>query len=143
MTASGVVCRAVSDGRVEVEFVAPRGCRGCEGVCLWRRLPAINRAELNTHLPLRAGDSVAVRLPHQYVLLGALFVHGLPLAAILCGALAGVAATGSDFGCFVGAVLGVALAALAAPRLRRRVERATLRALKLERQRPHAHTHSL
>jgi positive regulator of sigma E activity len=143
MTASGVVCRTAGDGRVEVEFVAPRGCRGCEGVCLWRRLPAIQRAELKTSLPLRSGDPVDVRLPHHYVLLGALFVHGLPLAALLVGGVAGVAATGSDLGCLAGVVIGLALAALAAPRLRRRVERATLRALTVELQRAHAHTHSL
>ena len=102
-----------------------------------------SRAQLKTSLLLRAGDPVDVRLPHHYVLLGAVFLHGLPMAAMLLGGLAGVAATGSDAGCLAGAVLGVALSSLAARPLRWRVEAATLRALRVERQRAHAHTHSL
>jgi positive regulator of sigma E activity len=110
---------------------------------MWRRLPAIQRAEIKTSLPLHSGDPVEVRLPHGYVLLGTLFVHGLPLAALLAGGIAGVATTGTDLGCLAGAGLGVALAALAARPLVRRVERSTLRALRVARQRADAHTHSL
>jgi positive regulator of sigma E activity len=126
MTATGTVTSVAASGRVEVEFAAPVGCRGCEGVCLWRRSPAIQRAIFDTPLPFAVGEPVVVTLPERYILLGALLVHGLPLAAILVGALAGVALTGSDFGALAGAVLAVAMALLAAPRLRRRLERTTL-----------------
>ena len=125
MTASGVVCRNADGGRVEIEFAAPLQCRGCEGICTWRRLPLVQRADFATTLPLQAGDHVDVSLPERYVLLGTLLVHGLPLAALLGGALAGVATTGTDAGCLAGAVTAIVLTAAATPRLRRRIEALT------------------
>jgi positive regulator of sigma E activity len=94
---------------------------------MWRRLPLVNRADFATTLPLAVGDQVVISLPQRYVLLGALLVHGLPLAALLGGALVGVATTGSDLGCLLGAVTAVALTVAATPGLRRRIERMTLR----------------
>jgi positive regulator of sigma E activity len=128
MTASGVVSRR-ANGRVEVEFATPAACRGCEGLCLWRRLPRVARAELATALPLRVGDPVVVALPQRFLLIGTLFVHGLPLVALLGGALLGVAATGSDLGCLAGAAAGLGFAAAATPRMRRRLEQVTLGAI--------------
>jgi positive regulator of sigma E activity len=133
MTAAGVVTRVAADGSVEVELAAPAGCRACAGVCTWRQLPGTRRATFATDLRLAAGEPVVVALPERYVLLAALLVHGLPLAALLAGALAGYAVTGTDSGAGLGAVAGVALAVLGTPRLRRRVEDGTLRRLTLSR----------
>ena len=127
MTAGGVVCRSVVNGRVEVEFAALPQCRGCEGVCMWRRLSAVNRAEFATALRLEVGDQVSVSVPQRYVLFGSLLVYGLPMAALLGGGLVGVALTGSDLGCLLGAMAAVVLAVVATPGLRRRIEKMTLR----------------
>jgi sigma-E factor negative regulatory protein RseC len=78
---------------------------------------------------LKPGDRVLVALPERYVLRGALLLHGVPLAALLFGALAGSALGGSDVAAVVGAVLGVAVALAATPRLRARLERAVTRSL--------------
>jgi len=66
----------------------------------------------------------------------------LPLAGLLAGALCGVAASGSDLGAAAGAAGGAVLAVLAAPALRSRLERGTLRRVEL-RTADDAHTHSL
>lgn len=134
MTASGIVCRAAGDGRVEIELAAPAACRGCEGLCSWRRFGAgAARAELPcTAAGLRAGDAVEVTLPEAKVLAGAAALYGLPLAAILGGAAAGNALTASDAGSLAGALAAVVLSAAAAPRLRRRLERWVLRGLRIE-----------
>jgi positive regulator of sigma E activity len=144
MTADATVTRVGADGRVEVEFGPPARCRGCEGACLWRRLPAPQRLSFDTPLALAVGEPVVVALPDRYLLLGALLVHGLPLAALLAGALAGVAIGGSDLSAAAGALAGVVAALLVAPRLRAGLERNTLRRVELRaRAHGHAHTHSL
>jgi positive regulator of sigma E activity len=127
MTARAVVRHAdAKRGRVELEFVDLPACRGCEGACMWRRLPATTRMRFATDLPLHVGDPVLVSLPERYLLIGAIVLHGLPMAALLLGALAGFMVTGSDLGSVGGAVGGVALAVIATPRLRRHVERAMM-----------------
>jgi len=128
MTARGVVARSAS-GRVEVELAQAPACRGCEGLCLWRRLPASQRIELATLVPFAVGDAVVVALPPRYVLLGTLFVHGLPLGMLLGGALAGIAVGGSDWSVLVGALAGVCAALSVAKPLRRRLEALTLAAI--------------
>jgi positive regulator of sigma E activity len=127
MTADATVTRVSADGRVEVEFGPPARCGGCEGACLWRRMPAAQRLTFESSLALTVGEPVVVALPDRYLLLGAVLVHGLPLAALLAGALAGLAVGGSDLTAAAGAVLAVAAALLVAPRLRARLERNTLR----------------
>ena len=82
MTAEATVTRVSANGRVEVEFGPPARCRGCEGTCLWRRLPGA-APHFDTPLALAVGEPVLVALPDRYLLLGALLVHGLPLAALL------------------------------------------------------------
>jgi positive regulator of sigma E activity len=144
MTADATVTRVSADGRVEVEFGPPPRCRGCEGACLWRRMPALQRLTFATPVTLSVGEPVVVAIPDRYLLLGAIVVHGLPLAAMLAGALVGVAIGGSDIGAAAGAVAGIAVALLAAPRLRTRLERDTLRRVELRPgARRGAHTHSL
>jgi positive regulator of sigma E activity len=144
MTADATVTRASADGRVEVEFGPPARCRGCEGACLWRRLPGTQRLSLDTPLALSVGEPVVVALPDHYLLLGAALVHGLPLVSLLVGALVGVAVGGSDVSSAVGAVVGLAAAMLIAPRLRAKLELDTLRRVELRPgARRSAHTHSL
>ena len=70
---------------------------------------------------------VTVTLPDRYLLLGTLLVYGVPLAALLTGAVLGMTAIGSDLGAAAGAALGLVAALGAAPRLRRGLERVTLR----------------
>lgn len=127
MTAGGVVCRSAADGYVEIEFAAQSQCKGCEGMCMWRRLPLVNRAAFPTNLPLAVGDRVDVYVPQRYVLLGALLVHGLPLAALLAGGVIGALLTGTDLGCLAGAVIAVVATVLGTPGLRRRIEKSTMR----------------
>lgn len=128
MTARGVVARSAAD-RIEIELALAPGCRGCEGLCLWRRLPSSQRIELAVDAAFAAGDAVVLALPPRYLLLGALFVYGLPLAALLGGALIGIAAGGSDGAALLGALGGLGTALLAARPLRRRLETRTLSAL--------------
>lgn len=123
MTARAVVREALADGAVEVEIAAARPCRGCEGACLWRRLPQAARATLPADGTFAAGDEVLVCLPERHVLAGAAVLHGLPWAALVGGALAGYAVSGTDLGSLIGALGGVAVSLSAAARLRGRLER--------------------
>ncbi|HEX6997082.1 MAG TPA: SoxR reducing system RseC family protein [Gammaproteobacteria bacterium] len=131
LTAPGVVA-AAADGVVEIELDERARCQGCRGACLWGR-PDASRARLRTELELGVGDRVRVSMPHRYLLLAALLLHGLPLAGLLGGAVAGLAATGGDGGAVAGAVAGVALVVAGARRAARRVEALALRHLVLER----------
>jgi positive regulator of sigma E activity len=106
-------------------------------------MAAPQRIVLATPLTVRVGDSVVVALSDRQLLLASLLVHGLPLAALLAGALLGVAIVGSDAGGAGGAVAGVVAALVAAPRLRRHLERDTLRRVEVRPGAPRAHTHSL
>jgi positive regulator of sigma E activity len=138
MTAEGVVRGTAAGGRIEVELAAPLRCRGCEGLCTWRALPPVHRAVLVTSLPFAVGDRVSVSLPERYVVAGAAVAHGLPLASLLVGALAGFAVTGTDVGSVIGAAVALAIAFAATPILRRRTERMLVRALVVERRRASA-----
>lgn len=129
MTAEAVVRGVEADGTVHVELTHGHACRGCEAVCLWRRLPARATMRAPSGVRLESGTAVGVSLPASRVLSGALLLHGLPLAGLLAGASAGFAATGTDFGCLGGAAIGLLAALGAAGGLRRRVEQATLAAV--------------
>ena len=72
------------------------------------------------------GAAVDITLPERYLLLGATLVYGLPLVALLAGAVIGAAWWRSDLGAAAGAALAVAGAALAVIALRRRLESALL-----------------
>jgi positive regulator of sigma E activity len=144
MSATGVVVGVARPGRVEIEFTTPPACRGCEGLCLWRRLPKARRATFAAHSSLAVGEHVVVTVPPYSLMAGVLVVYGVPLAALLLGALAGMALTGSDAVAAASAVLAVLAVLLAAPVLRRGVERLTLRSIDI---RPagddNAHAHPL
>ncbi len=105
-------------------------------------LAARRAHDVATALPLAVSERVIVALPDRYLLLVSLLVYGLPLAGLLGGALAGLAAVGSDLGAAAGAAGGATSALLAAPALRARFERGTLRRVQLH-SGADAHTHSL
>jgi positive regulator of sigma E activity len=130
-TAAATVTNVARDGSVEVELAAP-ACRGCEGACLWRRLPRAQRMTF-PHAPgaMACGESVVIALPDSYLLLGVSTLYGIPLAALLCGAVAGVVAAGSDAGAVVGALVGVAIAGLVVRAARAKLERSLLHRLEL------------
>jgi positive regulator of sigma E activity len=128
-SATGTVVGMSSDGLLEIEFLTPPRCRGCEGLCMWRRLPATQRATLASRVPLTVGQRVVVTLPEHSLLAGAVLVYGVPLGALLLGAVAGAAITGSEVVAAAGAVLSVLAVLLVAPWLRRGVERLTLRSI--------------
>jgi sigma-E factor negative regulatory protein RseC len=100
------------------------------------------RMTLSAERRLAVGDRVVVTLPDRYLLLVSLLVYGLPLAGLLGGALVGLAAVGSDLGAAAGAAAGATSVLLAAPALRARFERATLRRMQIVPS-ADAHTHSL
>jgi positive regulator of sigma E activity len=79
------------------------------------------------------GTAVTVTLPDRYVLGGAAVVYGLPLGGLLAGAVAAGAFLGSDLAAAAGAAIGAVAALLAASPLRRRLERATLQRLAVQR----------
>lgn len=78
------------------------------------------------------GAVVNVRLPERAVLLAALVLHGLPWITLLAGAIAGGVVSRSDWGVLAGALLALGFLALMTPLVRRRIEAATLAALRVE-----------
>lgn len=126
MTAPAVVAEISADGSVELDIAAGTACAGCAGVCLWRRLPDKHRTRLPAAVTLTQGARVLVCLPQRYVLMSAVLLHGLPWAALLLGAGVGAALAPGDAGTLAGAVIAVTFSIMMSPRLRRRLERATM-----------------
>lgn len=126
MTAEAVVVAARANGTVDLEFAPAPACAGCAGTCLFKRLQSTRLEWLATDGTLAPGMQVSVALPERRVLLTSLLVHGMPLAAILLGAAAGAALTGSDAGTLVGAVLALAVTVGSLRPLGRRLEQKTL-----------------
>jgi positive regulator of sigma E activity len=127
-TATGIV-RASEPGLVDVELEPPPRCEGCNGACLWYRVPHPERLTLAADTAFEVGAPVTVTLPDRLLLLGVLLVYGVPLAALLAGGVAGSVLLESDLGAVVGAGAALAIAVLVAPVLRRRIEAATIRKL--------------
>ena len=71
-------------------------------------------------------------LPERYLVLGAVLVYGVPLAALLGGGAFAALLFGSDLAAAAGAALALGVALLAAPALRLRLERVTLRELTVQ-----------
>jgi positive regulator of sigma E activity len=120
-------------GLVEVEVRRSQGCKGCAGLCMWRRLPDRGRERYRADCAFEVGEAVALRLPARSLLRGAVLLYGLPLAVLLAGGVAGQWWLGTDAGCLLGALAGVALILLAGPRFARRVERAAFEEVRVER----------
>jgi positive regulator of sigma E activity len=130
-SARGIVT-AVEPGHIEVEFDAAPRCHGCDGACAWYRISDRRRALLSTPLELRVGAAVTVGLASRHWVLAALIVYGLPLAAVVGGALLGWTLGGTDLGTAAGAAGALAGVALVAGGFRARWERLTLRSLVVE-----------
>lgn len=120
-------------GRIDVEFAAPPRCKGCDGACLWYRVADRQLVTFATPLDLGVGVTVTVTLPDRYLLLGALFVYGVPLLALLAGAVLGASVSDSDLGAAAGAALGLVAALGSAPVLRGGLERVTVREMVVQR----------
>ncbi len=115
------VCARNTAGRVDLEFLAAKGCRGCEGACNWFRRSAVSRFSVSSDEEYAVGQRVFVELPARYVLYGAALLHGLPWLSLLAGASVGALWGGSDLSCLAGAATGLALAAVAVGRLQPRL----------------------
>jgi positive regulator of sigma E activity len=114
---------SAEDGAVELALAEAGSCRGCAGACFWHSR-RVSHQRFRSEWPLQTGDEVRVSLPARWVLRASLLLHGLPLAALLAGAVLGSWVTHADWGCLLGALAGLALVLSSAPRLRARLERA-------------------
>jgi len=92
-------------------------------------MPQREELTLAANGAIPVGAAVTVTLPDRYLLAGALLLYGLPLVALLAGAVAGAAVFGSDLAAAAGAALGLSAALLAGAPVRARLEQATLRHL--------------
>ena len=129
LSADAVVIGARPGGRVDLEFSAPPTCASCAGTCLWRRLRAARIDSLPVSESVAAGTKVSVVLTSGRVLFGSLLLYGVPLLAILAGALTGSLLSGSDSGTLAGVLIATALLAFVYRRYRRRSERFLLSGL--------------
>jgi positive regulator of sigma E activity len=127
-SALGVVREREND-RIAIEVDAPPRCQGCDGACLWYRLPREPHLRLVVDADFPVGTKVAVTLPQRYLLLGAAVVYGVPLGALLAGGTLAAAVFESDWVAALGAALALVSAFVAVSSWRRRLERATLRRL--------------
>lgn len=127
-SAIGVVRQCEGD-RVAVEVEAPPRCKGCDGACLWYRLPGEQRLTVAVAGEFPLGARVAVTLPQRYLLLGAAVVYGVPLVALLAGGAIAASVFESDWAAAAGAAGALAGAFVAVSSLKRRLEQATLRRL--------------
>lgn len=103
-------------GSTWVRAVESSGCGTCGGQgCSTRRIAELFRRDtrgfrVDSALPLVPGDRVVIGIPPGSVLSGALRVYGLPLAAMLLGALAAQYWFSGDgpalAGLLVGGILG-------------------------------------
>ncbi len=111
---------------------APR-CEGCTGACLWYRVPPSEELTLAATGSIPVGTAVVVTLPERYLLASATVIYVLPLGALLAGSAVAAAIFASDWAAAVGGAAALMAALLAASPLRRRLERATLRHLAVQR----------
>ena len=93
------------DGMVELDFLGPRVCRGCEGGCLWRwrSSPSLR---IKTSLQVHVNELVTVSVSSQYLMIGTLFLHGFPWVGLLLGTAVGVTSFGNDLGTLIGSFCG-------------------------------------
>jgi positive regulator of sigma E activity len=107
-------------------MVPAQRCAGCNGACFWYRRRSTETLSLPCDSRLAVGTAVDVALPERFLLLGAAVVYGLPLGALLAGAVVGAVWWGSDVGAAAGAALAAAATTVAIVALRLRLERAVL-----------------
>jgi positive regulator of sigma E activity len=131
-SARGIVT-AVEADRIEIELAAPPRCHGCHGACAWYEIASRpRRAVLATRRTFGVGAAVSLGLAGRYWVLAAAVVYGVPLAALLGGAVLGFGIAGTDLGTATGAAAGLTAAATLGRWLRRYCEHVTLRSLVVE-----------
>ena len=74
LTADAVVVAARPDGTVDLEFAPHKGCEGCRGTCLWKRLAAMRLDRLVVDRDLAPGNQVSVEIPAEPLLFSAFAV---------------------------------------------------------------------
>ena len=131
LTADAVVVAARPDGTVDLEFAPHKGCEGCRGTCLWKRLAAMRLDRLVVDRDLAPGNQVSVEIPAEPLLFSAFATYGIPLVSILAGAAAGAVVSGNDLGTLAGALLALALVIAGFRLYRPRLERALLASLRI------------
>lgn len=137
MTSAAIVRQVHRDGTVEVELSAAAGCRGCEGACTWRRMPAVTTIAIGQVDPalfrtLAVGDAVSISLPADRVLAGAALLYGGPMAGLLAGAVVGGwLGAWSDLAVLAGAAAGATAVIVALRPARCRAEASTVGQLRL------------
>ena len=124
-----MVVSARPDGLVDLEFCQTRQCEACAGTCLWKRLQAARLDQLPVARRLEPGTEVTVSLPGHRVMLASILLHGVPLFAILAGAVGGSLVAGTDLGTLIGSVLALGIVIAGSRLMRRRLEEATLASL--------------
>jgi positive regulator of sigma E activity len=93
------------DSMVELDFLSSKVCRGCEGGCLWRWKPPPSLRILSS-LQVHVNELVTVSVNSQYLMLGTIFLYGLPWLGLLCGAAIGVMSFGNDLSTLLGSFCG-------------------------------------
>ncbi len=102
-----------SEQGVWVKPSEPHGCGVCAGQgCASRRIAELfqrvpRQYQVESQLPLSAGDHVIVGMPEGSVLRSALILYGLPLILMLVGALFAQLWFAGDVGSVTGAVVGL------------------------------------
>ncbi len=105
------VTKTASNG-VWVQAVEPSGCGTCGGQgCSSRRIAELFQRDhreflVDCNLSLSPGDRVVIGVADGSLLSGALRAYGLPLAAILAGALVAQALQPGDGSALLGVLLG-------------------------------------
>ena len=100
-----------SSGLVELDLLGDKACSGCDGGCLWRwrsAPPLRIKNLLQTHV----NELVTVSVSSRSLMLGTLFLHGLPWAGLLSGAVLGISSFGNDLGTFIGSLGGLVTGSL-------------------------------
>lgn len=132
MSVRAVVQSVDSDGEVRLSLAPTRACRGCEGLCLWKRGAQAALALRPSGQVPAVGTEVLVSLPPAYLLLSAVLLHGSVWLGMLLGACLGGIVIEGDWAVLACAVAGAGLFVLVTPGLRRRLERATMAHLKIQ-----------
>lgn len=107
-------------GSTWVRAVESSGCGSCGGQgCSTRRIAELFRRDargfqVDSEFPLMPGERVVIGIPDGSVLAGALRVYGLPLVAMLLGALLSQAWVTGDASALVGLLAGGGLGFLLA-----------------------------
>lgn len=105
-----------SEQGVWVKASDPPGCGVCAGEgCASRRIAELfqrkpRQYQVESKFPVAVGDDVIVGLPDGSLLRSALYLYGLPLVAVMLGAVLSQWIWANDAGALAGALAGLLLA---------------------------------